>query len=104
MLVHMTKTRYYRFLNNIANPLRISIIECLYSGKKSVGEMVVELKVEQSKLSHALSNMKCCRIVDVEQVGKNRYYSLNKDTIVPILKIIDKHAKKNCKNKCCFCE
>ena len=32
--------------------------------------------------------------ITVEQIGKQRIYSLNKDTIVPILNAVEKHMKK----------
>jgi len=99
----MKGERYYRFLNNLANPLRIQIMETLRSGEKSVGEITKELKAEQSKISHALISMKCCHIVEARQEGKSRIYSLNKETIVPIFEIIDKHAKEQCGSKCCAC-
>jgi len=49
--------------------------------------------------------LKSCRIVEVKQKGKERIYSLNKKTIVPMLNLIDKHAKsfcdcKNCNKEC----
>lgn len=62
----------------------------------SVSELMTRIDVEQSKLSHALLNLKECSIVDVEQIGKQRIYSLNKRTIIPILKIIDKHKLNFC--------
>jgi len=70
--------------------------------EKSVSELCDELKVEQSKVSHALSCLKGCKIVNSKQKGKQRIYSLNKKTIVPMLKILDKHSmdfcgKENCK-------
>lgn len=76
----------------------MNIILALKDKDKSVTELGKELEIEQSKLSHALSSLKCCYIVDVKQKGKQRIYSLNKETIVPILKIIDNHEKKFCKH------
>jgi len=46
--------------------------------EKIVTEISKELKVEQSKISHALSNLKSCRIVEVKRKGKERIYFLNK--------------------------
>lgn len=92
------------FFNNLSNPLRIDIIKCLKEKEKSVSEMANELNVEQSKLSHALINLKFCRIVESKKRGKQRIYSLNKKTIVPILKIIDEHANTYCKNGGCNCK
>ena len=73
---------------------------CLRTKQRSVTEISKELGIEQSKLSHALSSLKNCSIVEVKQKGKQRIYSLNKKTIEPMLKLIDKHAVSHCKNKC----
>ena len=59
-----------------------------------------KIKIEQSKISHALTTLKCCNIVKVKQKGKQRIYFLNKNTIIPMLKLIDKHAKTFCKGFC----
>ena len=95
--------KYYLFFGNLANPLKIEILSALKEKNMSVNELAKELSVEQSKLSHALISLKHCNIVRVKQQGKKRIYSLNKKTILPILKIIDKHEKKFCK-KCCYKE
>jgi DNA-binding transcriptional ArsR family regulator len=88
---------YHRFFSNLANPLKIEIISELRKGKKNVGKLKESLKVEQSKISHALASLRECNIVNVEQKGKQRVYSLNKKTILPMLKLIDKHASTQCK-------
>jgi len=93
---------YNIFFSNLANPLKIGIILSLREKAKNVTEIVKDLGVEQSKVSHALKSLKECKIVDMKQKGKERIYSLNEDTIVPILKLIDKHASIHCKGKCCY--
>lgn len=95
---------YHIFFSNLANPLRIDIISSLKTKDMAVSELGEELKVEQSKLSHALKNLRDCNIVNVEEKGKERIYSLNKSTILPMLKLIDKHATTNCGGKCKACE
>jgi|SRR3989338_308598 len=95
----MKINRYYPFFGNLANPLKINIISALKEKSLSVLDLADKLKIEQSKLSHALTSLRHCSIVQVEQCGKKRIYSLNKETILPILKIIDKHENKFCK-KC----
>jgi DNA-binding transcriptional ArsR family regulator len=85
------------FFNNLANPVKIKIITALKEKESSVNELVKELEIEQSKISHALASLKKCSIVNVKQKGKQRIYSLNKETILPILNIIDKHENKFCK-------
>ena len=92
----MRNTKYYVFFSKLSNPLRIDIISCLKERKRSVTELSKCLEIEQSKLSHALKELRSCHIVNVEQKGKQRIYSLS-DTIIPILKLIDLHSNK-CKN------
>jgi DNA-binding transcriptional ArsR family regulator len=92
---------YNIFFTNLANPLKIGIILSLRTKEKNVSEIVKDLKVEQSKISHALQSLKSCSIVNMKQKGKERVYSLNKETIVPMLELIDKHSACYCKNKCC---
>lgn len=90
---------YHVFFRNLANPIRTKIISALKEKEMSVNELAEKIKVEQSKLSHALSSLRSCNIVQVKQIGKERIYHLNKNTILPILKIIDKHKCKYCKYK-----
>ena len=99
---YLNHQSYHVFFTNLANPLKIGIILSLRLGEKGVTQLVNELKVEQSKISHALQALKGCNIVNSEQRGKERIYSLNEDTIVPMLDLINKHANVHCKNKTCM--
>ena len=98
----MKQKSYNIFFTNLANPLKIKIILCLKEKEMNVTELAKRLKVEQSKISHALALLKSCSIVIPHQKGKERIYSLNKRTIIPMLKMIDKHALANC-GKTCSC-
>jgi DNA-binding transcriptional ArsR family regulator len=99
----MKQNPYYIFFMNLANPLKISVISALKERDMNVTRLSKELKVEQSKHSHALSALKHCNIVHYKKEGKQRIYSLNKETILPMLKLTDKHAKHFCKKKSCGC-
>ncbi len=99
----MKNNTYHVFFNTLANPLRMNIILSLKKKEKSVNGISKELKVEQSKISHALALLRCCNIVKVKQIGKKRIYFLNKDTIIPIFKLIEKHATTHCE-KCSACK
>ncbi len=87
---------YHTFFKNLSNPVKTGIIYSLKESPKSVNELVKELELEQSKVSHALANLRFCNLVTTKQKGKQRIYSLNKKTIIPILNIIDKHRKQYC--------
>ena len=91
---------YHIFFTNLANPLKIKIITSLQKKEQSVTDLSKALKVEQSKISHALASLRCCNIVKAKQKGKQRIYTLNKTTIIPMLKLIEKHARTVCKGIC----
>jgi len=88
---------YHNFFGNLANPLKVNIILLLREKQQSVTELTKNLRTEQSKISHALSALKKCNIVQSKQKGKQRIYTLNKKTIIPMLNLIDKHAQLQCK-------
>ena len=96
----MKSKTYHIFFSKLSNPLRINIISSLYKKPKSVMQLSRTLKVEQSKVSHALRELKGCNIVKVKKEGKQRIYSLSK-TIIPILKMIDYHSRTCVKCKGC---
>lgn len=88
---------YHNFFSKLANPLKIEILCLLKEKDYSVNEISSKLDINQSKLSHALASLKVCSIVYAKRKGKNIIYSLNKETILPILNIIDKHERIYCK-------
>ena len=90
---------YHIFFRNLANPVKTKIISELKNKGMCVNELSEKTGLEQSKLSHALASLRNCSIVEVKKKGKGRIYHLNKNTILPILKIIDKHKCKFCKYK-----
>lgn len=96
----LKNSTYCMFFMKLSNPLRMNIILCLREKEKNVSEITNELGVEQSKISHALSVLKNCNIVKVKQEGKQRVYYLNKDTILPMLELIDNHSNKYCRGNC----
>lgn len=97
----MNYKTYHLFFKNLSNPLRIKIIEELNKKSGSVSELSKRLKVEQSKLSHAFGAMKRCKIVVSKREGKQRIYSLNKKTIVPLLELINDHTRSFCDCSTC---
>ena len=53
-------------------------------------------------ISHNLKPLTRCRFILAQRRGKERYYSLNRETMEPLFKIIDDHVEKYCptKGKC----
>jgi DNA-binding transcriptional ArsR family regulator len=78
----------------------MEILYLLRARPMSVSEICKAMEEEQSKISHNLKKLVECHILDVEQKGKQRIYSLNKDTIIPILDLVEKHVRKYCGQVC----
>lgn len=87
---------YKLFFSSLANINRLKIINTLRRGKKNVGEVCKLTGFEQTMVSHNLRRLEKCGMVFCEQKGKHRYYAVNKETIMPLLKMIDKHMEKYC--------
>lgn len=91
---------YSDFFVNFANKTRLDIILLLLKGPKNVSDIAEGVRQEQSTVSHNLKKLCECNILDVKKKGKERIYSLNKDTVLPILALVGKHVVKYCKGEC----
>ena len=87
---------YQIFFVSLSNPNRLQIINSLRKGKKNVGEICKATGFEQTMVSHNLKRLERCSMVIAEKKGKYRYYSLNKETIKPLMKFIDDHINRHC--------
>jgi len=92
---------YETFFVNLANKAKLDIIMALRDEPLNVKTIAKKINEEQSAVSHNLKKLTDCHVLDVKQVGKERIYSLNKDTITPILNLVGKHVIKNCPGSCC---
>ncbi len=90
---------YEIFFGLLANRFKQRIIAELMRREQNVNELSHNLKAERSKVSHALLVLEKCRVVDARKEGKFRIYALNSETIVPLLRLVDKHVGKYCE-KC----
>lgn len=87
---------YNNFFINFANKTKLNIILSLRNGPLNVTAIAKKVGEEESKVSHNLKKLNKCHVLDVKQKGRQRIYSLNKETVIPLLKIVEKHVKKNC--------
>jgi len=87
---------YKDFFLNFANDTNIDIIFALQEGPKSVKVLVEKIGREQSATSHSLRKLSDCNIVKAKQKGRERIYTLNSDTIKPLLKLVEEHVEKKC--------
>jgi len=86
----------YLFFSTLANPTRLAIMELLRDRPRSVTEISEALNQEQSMISHNLKPLERCKFVFSERRKKERFYSLNKETMEKLFKIFAYHAKKYC--------
>jgi len=89
----------YLFFSTLANPTRLAILELLRHGPRSVTEISEALNQEQSMISHNLKPLERCRFIFSERRKKERFYSLNKETMEKLFKVFSYHAKKYCPTK-----
>ncbi len=92
----MTCPKYELFFKNFCSETRWSILNALLNSDLSVNEICNATNLEQSQVSHHLKSLSDCNFVTVTQDGKKRIYSLNKDTIEPLIHLVKKHVENNC--------
>lgn len=91
---------YNMFFDTISSGIRMKIMNLLMTRPMSVNEICKNLDEEQSKISHNLKKLINCNVIEVKKEGKSRIYSLNKKTMVPLMKLVEKHVKTYCGGKC----
>lgn len=89
------------FFSTLSSPRRVKILQFLgKNGATNVSEISASLTIEQSAVSHSLIKLLDCHFVDVARDGKERIYSLNSETIQPLLQQIENHVEKYCVESC----
>ncbi len=87
------------FFQALANNIRSNIILYLQrNGPKNVSSISKDLELEQTQASHNLKCLASCGFVNVSREGKSRIYSLNEETLPPLLKIVNLHLDKYAAN------
>ena len=87
---------YKIFFGTLVSESRLKIINLLRNEKKNVSEIMKELKMDQTAVSHDLARLRACGFVKTNREGKFVYYFLNEKTIDPIMKLIDGHMSQHC--------
>lgn len=63
-------------LKVLGDPTRLAVLESLMSGAKNVRELMEQLHVEQSLLSHHLAILRDMGLVEASREGKTMIYQL----------------------------
>ena len=93
---HELYEAYKIFFGTLVSEPRLNIVNLLRRGKKNVSQIMHELEMDQTSVSHNLARLKKCGFVNSEIEGKYRYYKLNDKTIKPLMEIIEKHMSQYC--------
>lgn len=100
----MINYSYKRFFTTLGNESRLKIVHFLAkNGSKNVSQIVDGTKLEQTAVSHNLKSLLSCQFVHIKPNGKERVYSINEETIKPLLALMDKHVNQFCKKACGKC-
>jgi DNA-binding transcriptional ArsR family regulator len=87
---------YKLFFGTLVSEPRLRIINLLREKERTVSEIMNDLEMDQTAVSHNLARLKKCGFVVSEVDGKFRWYNLNKETIGPMINIINKHMESHC--------
>ncbi|MCK8627836.1 ArsR/SmtB family transcription factor [Fructobacillus cardui] len=71
---------------------RLAILALLREKPCSVSEIVDQLSMEQSAVSHQLQILREVQVVTVEKVGRSVYYQLNDSHILTLLNNAEHHV------------
>ena len=93
-----TREPYKIFFETLGNKVRWDIIHLLQKGELNATGIAEKLGYEQSLTSHHLTRLERCGFVNVKKNGRERVYTLNEETLKPLLLLMDKHINNFCKN------
>src|SRR6266508_3713505 len=78
-----------KLFRGFADPSRLSILEALRAGERTVNELVQATGLTQPNVSNHLSCLRDCGLVTLRQQGRFAYYSLSDDRVAQLLLLAD---------------
>jgi DNA-binding transcriptional ArsR family regulator len=87
-----------RFFRGLGNAQRLRILEALFEGEKSVGQLAAATGIPQSQVSAGLNCLKWCGFVTPRPVGRSVFYRLADPRVREILDLaramVSRHAEE----------
>lgn len=87
-----------RFYRGLGNAQRLRILEALFEGEKSVGQLAAETGIPQSQVSAGLNCLKWCGFVAARPEGRSVFYRLADTRVREILALghamVSRHAEE----------
>ena len=78
----------------IADPTRRKIIDLVSKQAMNVNSLTKKLKMSQPAVSQQLKFLNECGIVDMETIGRERYYKLHTKNLVPAFLWLEQYQKQ----------
>src|SRR3954466_6735810 len=88
-----------KFGKGIGNSSRYRIVEALFTGPKTVTQLVSAAKLSQPAVSQHLKTLKLCDMVSDERQGQEVLYSLNTKHVLTLLASLVGEVTKKDKGK-----
>lgn len=79
-------TKIQKLGKGIGSATRYQILQTLMEGRKSVTDIVKEVKLSQPAVSQHLRTLKSCALVQSSKQGQEVYYALNGKYMVGLLR------------------
>ncbi len=87
---------YKLFFTTLANENRLKILNAIRTKPLNLTQITKATNIEQTLLSHHMKILEYHGMVFLEKKKKFKYYTLNQQTIQPLLWLIDAHMKQYC--------
>jgi len=78
-----------KLFRGFADSSRLSILEALSDGERTVSDLVQTTGLTQPNVSNHLSCLRDCGLVTVRQQGRFAYYSLSDERVTQLLQLGD---------------
>lgn len=92
---------YQFFFATLGNRTRWEIVHLLMVHPYRATDIAKRLGYEQSLVSHHLQRLSRCGFIRVQASGTERMYHLNRATITPLLRLVERHVRTFCTRVCC---
>ncbi|WP_027633862.1 ArsR/SmtB family transcription factor [Clostridium hydrogeniformans] len=82
-----------RCIKNISDPSRFKILKLISNRAKYGQELAHDLNLTTPTVSYHITALKMNKLINEKYEGKKMYYSLNKDTLKEMIKILEKELQ-----------
>ncbi|MFY0688287.1 MAG: winged helix-turn-helix transcriptional regulator [Cyclobacteriaceae bacterium] len=77
----------------IADPIRREIIDLLAEEPLTVNEVADRFDISRPAISKHLKILNECRLIDIEQIGRERFCKIHAQNLVPAFMWVEQHKR-----------